>query len=80
MLIRKPDVIVREVGPRDGLRNVTTFLPTESRVSWLTEEYEAGVRENQVCSFVTEQVFAQFRDCTEVLSHALRQPELVVSA
>ena len=76
----EPDVIVREVGLRDGLQNVTTFFPTDSKFTWVTAEHEAGVREMQVCSFVPERVFPQFRDCTEVVSHALRQPGLVVSA
>ncbi len=76
----EPDVIVREVGFRDGLKNVATFFPTDSKIAWMTAENEARVREMQVCSFVPEKVFAQFRDCTEVVSHALRQPDLVVSA
>ncbi len=66
----KLDVVVREVGLRDGLQNVATFFPTDSKLAWLTAEYEAGVREMQVCSFVPEKVFPQFRDCTEVVSHA----------
>ena len=76
----EPDVIVREVGLRDGLQNVTTFFPTNSKLAWVTAEYEAGVREMQVCSFVPEKVFPQFRDCAEVVSHALRHPDLIVSA
>ena len=76
----EPDVIVREVGLRDGLQNVETFFPTASKLAWVTAEHEAGVREMQVCSFVPEKVFPQFRDATDVVSHALRQPDLVVSA
>ena len=75
----EPDVIVREVGLRDGLQNVETFFPTTSKLAWVTAEYEAGVREIQVCSFVPEKIFPQFRDSTEVVSHALRQPDLFVS-
>ena len=45
------DVIVREVGLRDGLQNVPTFFPTGSKIAWVTAEYEVGVREMQVCSF-----------------------------
>jgi hydroxymethylglutaryl-CoA lyase len=76
----EPDIIVREVGLRDGLQNVATFFSTASKIAWLDAEYEAGVREMQVCSFVPERVFPQFRDCTEVVAHASRQPDLVVSA
>ncbi len=38
-----PDVIVREVGLRDGLQNIATFFPTESKLAWMAAEYEAGV-------------------------------------
>jgi hydroxymethylglutaryl-CoA lyase len=78
--VPEPDVIVREVGLRDGLQNVATFYPTDSKLAWVTAEYEAGVREMQVCSFVPEKVFPQFRDCAEVVSHALRHADLIVSA
>ena len=30
----KPDVIVREVGLRDGLQLVKTFVPTETKLAW----------------------------------------------
>jgi hydroxymethylglutaryl-CoA lyase len=76
----EPDIIVREVGLRDGLQNVATFFSTASKIDWLNVEYEAGVREMQVCSFVPESVLPQFRDCTEVVAHARRLPDLDVSA
>jgi len=78
--MQQPDVIVREVGLRDGLQSVATFFPTDAKLAWIDAEYDAGVREMQVCSFVPEKVFAQFRDCTEVVAHALKKPGLVVSA
>ena len=76
----KPDVIVREVGLRDGLQNVATFFATASKIAWLDAEYKAGVREMQVCSFVPESVFPQFRDCAQVVAAACRLAELEVSA
>ena len=76
----EPEVLVREVGLRDGLQNIPTFFPTEFKLAWIAAEQEAGVREMQVCSFVPEKVFPQFRDCDEVVSHARRYPNLSVSA
>ena len=74
------DVIVREVGPRDGLQIVDAFYPTEAKKAWITAESAAGVPEIQVCSFVPAKVIAQFTDSAEVVAHALKQPGLTVSA
>lgn len=74
------DVIVCEVGPRDGLQLVKQFFPTEAKKAWITAEAAAGVPEIEVCSFVPPQVLPQFADAAEVAAHALQQPGLTVSA
>ena len=37
------DVIVREVGPRDGLQLVKETLPTDTKLNWIKAEAEAGM-------------------------------------
>jgi hydroxymethylglutaryl-CoA lyase len=74
------DVLIREVGPRDGLQMVKQFFPTESKKAWIAAEAAAGVAEIQVCSFVPIKVIPQFADAYEVVSQALTQPGLIVSA
>jgi hydroxymethylglutaryl-CoA lyase len=37
------DVIVREVGRRDGLQLVKAVLPTETRLAWISADAAAGV-------------------------------------
>lgn len=74
------DVIVREVGPRDGLQLVREFCPTAAKQAWISAEAAAGVPEMEVCSFVPERLLPQFADAAEVTAHALRQPGLTVSA
>ncbi len=74
------DVLVREVGLRDGLQIVDSFFPTESKKAWITAESAAGVPEIQACSFVPAKVIPQFTDGLEVVAHALDQPGLTVSA
>ena len=39
------DVIVRDVGPRDGLQLVKAVLPTETRLAWISADTAAGVPE-----------------------------------
>ncbi len=74
------DVVVQEDGLRDGLQNVDVFFPTDLKKAWISAEYEAGVREMQVCSFVPEKLIPQFKDAIEVVEHALTLPGLTISA
>jgi hydroxymethylglutaryl-CoA lyase len=73
------DVIVREVGPRDGLQLIKQIFPTPAKLEWITAEAAAGVCAMEVCSFVPAKVIPQFTDAAEVVAHALRQPGLIVS-
>jgi hydroxymethylglutaryl-CoA lyase len=73
------DVIVREVGPRDGLQLVQTFFPTAAKKEWISAEAAAGVAEMQVSSFVPVKVIPQFVDTAEVVAHALAEPRLTVA-
>ena len=74
------DVVVQEDGLRDGLQNVDVFFPTELKKAWITAEYEAGLREMQVCSFVPEKLMPQFKDALEIVAHARTLPGLTISA
>ena len=60
------DVQVREVGPRDGLQLVKTFMPTETKIKWIKAEAAAGVIDFEVTSFVPPSVIPQFADAREV--------------
>ena len=64
------DVIVRDVGPRDGLQLVKTVVPTADKLAWIDADIAAGVPEVEVGSFVPPHVIAQFADAVEVASAA----------
>jgi len=74
------DVRVCEVGLRDGLQLVATFLPTEQKLAWIRAEAAAGVREIEVTSFVPPKLVPQFVDAEEVVRKALEIPGLSVAA
>lgn len=74
------DVIVRDVGPRDGLQLVKTVLPSATKLAWIRADVAAGVPEVEVCSFVPAHVIPQFADAREVASQAARIPGYVPSA
>lgn len=74
------DVLVREVGPRDGLQTIAEFLPTEEKLAWIRREAAAGVREIEVTSFVPPKLIPQFVDAERVVAEAMRIDGLTVLA
>jgi hydroxymethylglutaryl-CoA lyase len=74
------DVVVREVGLRDGLQIHPTFMPTERKLAWIAAEAQAGVREIEVTSYVPAKVVPQFVDAEAVSVGALKVPGLTVAA
>jgi len=78
--MRTIDVIVREVGLRDGLQIHPTFMPTASKLAWIAAEAAAGVGEIEVTSYVPPKLIAQFTDAGEVTRGALAVPGLTVTA
>lgn len=75
-----PDVLISEVGPRDGLQSVKATMPTASKLRWIDALYAAGVREIEVASFVPAKLLPQMADAAEVVRHAVTLPGLVVMA
>ena len=73
------DVLVSEVGPRDGLQNTKQFMPTEYKKRWVSAAAAAGLREIEVCSFVPPKLIPQMVDAEEVVWHALTIPGLNVA-
>ena len=73
------DVEVSEVGPRDGLQNTPTTMPTAAKLAWIRAEAAAGVREIEVCSFVPPKILPQMADAAEVVAGSLQVPGLRVA-
>lgn len=74
------DILVSEVGPRDGLQSVKATMPTELKLQWITALAEAGLREIEVGSFVSPKLLPQMADTAQVVAHALTLPNLYVTA
>jgi len=70
------DVMITEVGPRDGLQNTKNFMPTAAKKAWIGAEAAAGVRRIEICSFVPAKLIPQFVDADEVLAYANAVPHL----
>src|ERR1700730_13519316 len=64
------DVVVSEVGPRDGLQSVARAMPTQAKNRWIEALAKAGLREIEVGSFVSPKALPQMSDCAEVVGNA----------
>lgn len=65
-----PDVLVSEVGPRDGLQSIRSIMPLEAKKRWIAAEAAAGVQEIEVGSFVPAKLLPQLADTAEVVAFA----------
>jgi hydroxymethylglutaryl-CoA lyase len=75
-----PQILVSEVGPRDGLQSIASIMPTARKKQWISAEAAAGVREIEVGSFVPAKLLPQLADTAEIVAHALTIPGLSVAA
>jgi hydroxymethylglutaryl-CoA lyase len=62
------DVLIREVGPRDGFQNEREVIPTDEKVRLIDMLARTGVRRLEVTSFVRAEVIPQLADAEEVLA------------
>lgn len=74
------DVLVSEVGPRDGLQSIHRAMPTEVKNRWIAALAAAGVREIEVGSFVSPKLLPQMADCEDVVRAARNIDGLTVLA
>ncbi len=73
------DILVSEVGPRDGLQSIDAILPTDIKIEWIRAQAEAGCTEIEVGSFVPPKVLPQMADTAEVVKASLDIPGLTVA-
>lgn len=74
------DILVSEVGPRDGLQSVKQTMPTDMKKKWISALAQAGLSEIEVGSFVSPKLLPQMADCGEIVKHALTLKNVFVTA
>ncbi len=67
-------VWITEVGPRDGLQNETSHVPTEAKVAFIEGLVSAGLPQIEVGSFVHPRWVPQMADTGEVFAQLTRSP------
>ena len=68
-----PDIIIHEVGPRDGLQVEKQVVPTDKKLGWIRALAAAGVDIVQVGSFVHPEKVPQMADTDELFRTARRR-------
>jgi isopropylmalate/homocitrate/citramalate synthase len=68
------DVIVVEVGPRDGLQNEAQPVPTERKIAFINALSAAGLPLIEATSFVNPRAVPQMADAGDVMQGITRYP------
>ena len=74
------DVLVSEVGPRDGLQSIARAMPTGVKHRWIEALARSGLREIEVGSFVSPKLLPQMADAGQVVREARKIQGLTVLA
>jgi len=64
------DVVICEVGPRDGLQNAKHLMPTAAKKDWIRALADAGLKEIEVGSFVPPKLIPAMADTAEIVAYA----------
>ncbi|WNS73612.1 hydroxymethylglutaryl-CoA lyase [Bacillus sp. DTU_2020_1000418_1_SI_GHA_SEK_038] len=80
-MLKLPEkVIIKEVGPRDGLQNEKMLVPTEDKISWIDSLSETGLSYIEVSSFVHPKWIPQLADAYDVLKTIKRKQGVTYAA
>lgn len=81
MTVRWPkQVQIKEVGPRDGLQNESTWIETDDKVAWINMLSASGIKEIEYSSFVHPRWIPALKDAREVGRRINRNPDVTYSA
>ncbi|NEU32062.1 hydroxymethylglutaryl-CoA lyase [bacterium LRH843] len=69
-------VEIIEVGPRDGIQNEATFIPTEHKIHLINSLNKTGINRMEATSFVHPVYVPQMKDAKEVLEGMEQKPTI----
>jgi hydroxymethylglutaryl-CoA lyase len=67
------ELVLHDVGMRDGLQVEDTVVPTERKIAWIDALLDAGVDAIQVGSFVSPKLVPQMADTGDLFAHYARR-------
>jgi len=81
MVQRLPSrVSIVEVGPRDGLQNEPTAIPTDQKLSFVRGLIAAGLTDIEVTSFVHPKIVPQLADAADLVARLPQSANVTFSA
>jgi hydroxymethylglutaryl-CoA lyase len=75
-----PVVRIVEVGPRDGLQNESTIVPTDKKAEFIRLLVASGLKDIEVASFVHPKWIPQLADAQELIPQLEPHPDVRYSA
>ena len=79
-MIYPPFVTLIEMGPRDGLQNESSFVPTNSKIELINALAKTGLKHIEVTSFVSTKSIPQLADAEDVFRNIQKPTEVHFSA
>jgi len=73
-------VKIIEVGPRDGLQNIYTFVSADKKILFIKKLAACGIQEIQIGSFVAPHAIPQFRNIKDVVQGVKSLKKVILSA
>lgn len=73
-------VVIKEVGPRDGLQNEKGLINTNEKVQWIDNLSQSGLQYIEVSSFVHPKWIPQLADAEKVLKSIKRHNDVTYAA
>jgi hydroxymethylglutaryl-CoA lyase len=73
-------VMLKEVGPRDGLQNESSIISTEKKIAWIDKLVEAGLKYIEVSSFVSPKWIPALADADDVFRYLKRKNDVTYAA
>ena len=74
------DVLISEVGLRDGLQSISQTMPTQAKKDWIAAAVAAGFTEIEVGSFVPAKLLPQLADTAAIVEYGIGIAGLTVAA
>ncbi|MBB5322992.1 hydroxymethylglutaryl-CoA lyase [Anoxybacillus tepidamans] len=73
-------VMIKEVGPRDGLQNEPVSIATEDKIAWINQLSKTGLAYIEITSFVHPKWIPQLADAFDVATSIERVPGVTYAA
>ena len=79
-MLQEIDILVSEVGPRDGLQSIKRIMATQDKLDWIKALAASGIQEIEVGSFVSPRLLPQMADCATLVNETNKIDNLMVLA